>query len=211
MKKRIKIILKSDLCAGSGYAFKGVIDSDTCFTSEGVPYIPARRLKGCLREAANLIRIDSKVIEDLFGVSGSKKSGSLRIGNAYPENYEELKDELKQLIVNNFIKKRDVMDFYTSVRAQTKIDRKSGIADDSSLRYTRVINGVYGEDGERNERVFYSDVEFDEKDKDKVEQIVQSLRNIGLHRNRGLGSVRCSLIDECAELSLDVEGEKRYQ
>ena len=51
-KAKIKITLKSDLCAGSGYSYAGIIDSDICYSKNGIPYIPARRIKGCLREAA---------------------------------------------------------------------------------------------------------------------------------------------------------------
>ena len=52
---RLIITLKSDLCVGSGYSYAGIIDSDICYDALGLPYIPARRLKGCLREAAELM------------------------------------------------------------------------------------------------------------------------------------------------------------
>ena len=48
---KLKITLKSDLCVGSGYSFAGIIDSDICYDDCGFPYIPAKRIKGCLREA----------------------------------------------------------------------------------------------------------------------------------------------------------------
>ena len=54
-KYELVITLKSDLCAGSGYSYAGIVDSDVCYDSYGFPYIAARRLKGCLREAAELI------------------------------------------------------------------------------------------------------------------------------------------------------------
>lgn len=49
---RIKIILKSDLCAASGDGFSSVIDTDVSYDKYGFPVIGARRLKGCLRDAA---------------------------------------------------------------------------------------------------------------------------------------------------------------
>lgn len=52
---KIKIELMSDLCAGSGYSFAGVIDSDVSYDEYGLPFLPARRLKGCMREAAELV------------------------------------------------------------------------------------------------------------------------------------------------------------
>ena len=57
---RLIITLKSDLCVGSGYSYAGIIDSDICYDALGLPYIPARRLKGCLREAAELIGLSDR-------------------------------------------------------------------------------------------------------------------------------------------------------
>ena len=54
-KYKLTITLKSDLCVGSGYSYARVIDSDISYDDLGIPYIQAKRLKGCLREAAELI------------------------------------------------------------------------------------------------------------------------------------------------------------
>ena len=49
---KITITLKSDLCTGSGYSFAGIIDQDVCYDKKGLPFIPGKRLKGCIRETA---------------------------------------------------------------------------------------------------------------------------------------------------------------
>ncbi|MDR2940153.1 MAG: hypothetical protein LBV08_07530, partial [Clostridiales bacterium] len=48
--KVIRVELISDLCPASGNGFAGVVDTDVCFDGLGLPYIPGKRLKGCLRE-----------------------------------------------------------------------------------------------------------------------------------------------------------------
>ena len=50
--KKLRITLRSDLCAGSGESFGNSVDTDICISDAGLPYIPARRLKGCLRAEA---------------------------------------------------------------------------------------------------------------------------------------------------------------
>ena len=52
----IRIKLYSDLCPGNGYSYYGTIDSEAEHDSFGIPYIPARRIKGCLRECAELLK-----------------------------------------------------------------------------------------------------------------------------------------------------------
>ena len=71
--KKLRITLRSDLCAGSGESFGNSVDTDICISDAGLPYIPARRLKGCLRaEAVQLKKYGSKLATDeniqrLFG------------------------------------------------------------------------------------------------------------------------------------------------
>lgn len=48
----LKIVLRSDLCAGNGESIGNAIDTDVCMDAAGLPYIPGRRLKGCLKQAA---------------------------------------------------------------------------------------------------------------------------------------------------------------
>ena len=50
MKLTIKLL--SDLCTYSGDTYNSVVDTDVVYDENGIPYIPAKRIKGCIREAA---------------------------------------------------------------------------------------------------------------------------------------------------------------
>ncbi len=94
----IEIELESDVLVGSGEGWGGVIDSDVVFDDYGLPYIPARRLKGCLREAAMEVteafmlcsQLVLPPVEMLFGSPGQEKSAPIMISNAYLKDYENI-------------------------------------------------------------------------------------------------------------------------
>ena len=53
MKKyKLKIELLSDLCVANGGVYNSMLDTDVCSDAYGLPYIPGKRIKGCLRECA---------------------------------------------------------------------------------------------------------------------------------------------------------------
>lgn len=191
MNGYLKIILKSDLCVGSGYSYAGTIDTDTTYDQYGLPYIPARRLKGCLREAAEQINI--KELDDIFGTRGKNHLGSLRIGNAVLSNCKELTEAIKKGLIQNEFERNEVLDLFTSVRAQTRIDQEIGVAKDNSLRYTRVVNHYSPLDDK--ELCFKAPVHFD-GDITLIQKMAKALRSLGMNRNRGLGSVICEFIIE---------------
>lgn len=197
-KQHLVITLKSDLCAGSGYSYAGIVDSDVCYDIYGIPYIPAKRLKGCLREAAGLIGLTESEIEQIFGKAGREKAQGVFLGNAYIEGYEELYRELKEAgpLVRQYMTSQNVLDQFTMIKAQTKI-LENGVAKDNSLRYTRTINHYSPLDREK-ELLFIADVccrELDTQAMQNFKNTVKALRKIGLNRNRGLGSVTCRLSD----------------
>lgn len=84
IQNSLKITLKSDLCAGSGFSYAGLIDSDISYDKYGVPFISGRRLKGCMKESAYMIKTDQAQIKRIFGVSGDNGSYGVIIGNAFP-------------------------------------------------------------------------------------------------------------------------------
>ena len=49
---KITIKLLSDLCTASGETHNSMVDTDIVYDEYGIPYIPAKRIKGCIREAA---------------------------------------------------------------------------------------------------------------------------------------------------------------
>ena len=206
---KLRITLKSDICPGSGYAYSGLVDSDVCFDDLGIPYIPGRRLKGCLKESADMLT-DNDCLEDtdcgkIFGKSGADRSGGILVGNAYIEGYEELREQLSAAIMKEKITRKEtrkktqlitpqkILDRFTSVKAQTKIE--DGIAKDDTLRYTRVVNQHWTTqaNGLSGELTFTADVTLDDIYFEKVKDIVSATRNIGMDRTRGLGSVVCEI------------------
>lgn len=193
--KRLKIELMSDLCAGSGYSYAGVIDSDVFYDEYGFPWIPARRLKGCMREAACLVCPES--VEAMFGKTGDMEVRGIIVGNAYIEGHSAIAEELKEVRGKKrkesyYLSSQNILSMYTGIRAQTRINEDTGVAEENTLRYTRVV-GQYDPYRNRIPLCFYAEVEYDEIYQKPMERIVKAVRNLGMNRNRGLGSVRCSL------------------
>lgn len=210
----IHITLYSDFCSGNGYSYYGTIDSEAEHDTFGLPFIPARRLKGCLRECARLLR-DSGLWEEstdplnyLFGVSGDDFTKGIRIENAYISGYEQIEVGLKLLQENKEIKKYispdEVLDLFSNVKAQTRME--NGVADDNSLRFTRIIHQFSPFDKE-NRLEFIAKVEYPDGQEDKLKQICKALRHIGMNRNRGLGCVKCEFKaeDKAADTKDNIE------
>ncbi len=185
------ITLKSDLCAGSGYSYAGIVDSDTCYDEYGIPYIPGRRIKGCMREAAESILYGiytDKEIEDVFGKRGSDRGSDLLIDNAYIRDYDEIREYLAG---HDLCTAQEVLDKYTHITGQTRLN--DGIADPGSLRFTRSVNHydpMSTEGVEPQELVFISDFTCDDGAWELIRKAALATRHIGLKRNRGLGNVR---------------------
>lgn len=194
---RVKIELMSDLCVGSGYSYAGVIDSDVAYDAYGIPEIPARRLKGCMREAAELVC--PKDVETLFGKAGDNGAKGIVLGNAYIDNYEAVTEELRVLRGTKcsearYLSPQSILERYTGIRVQTKLDGETGTAEENTLRYTRVV-GRRDPRKEKENLCFYAGIEYEEAYRVQLERIVKAVRNLGMNRNRGLGSVRCSLME----------------
>ena len=210
----IHITLYSDFCSGNGYSYYGTIDSEAEHDTFGLPFIPARRLKGCLRECARLLR-DSGLWEEsidplnyLFGVSGDDSTKGIRIENAYISGYEQIEVGLKLLQENKEIKKYispdEVLDLFSDVKAQTRME--NGVADDNSLRFTRIIH-QFSPFNKENRLEFIAKVEYLEGQEEKLRQICKALRHIGMNRNRGLGCVKCEFKaeDKAADTKDDIK------
>lgn len=178
---KIFITLRSDLCAAGGDGFSSVIDTDVSYDKYGFPVIGARRLKGCLRDAAKLIGMGS--VDEIFGTAGSDKNGSLKISDAHIKGYEELKREA----VSSGLNAEEVISLFSYTRAATRIENDTAM--DNSLRFTRVVK--HYSPLTNDETVFEAEADIDEKYKDDLSDICRALRNIGYKRNRGYGAVKC--------------------
>ena len=210
MRKKLRITLLSDLCAGEGKHFAAVIDQDTALDAYGIPYIPARRIKGCMREVAEMIGVDAKTIDALFGMSGTEE-GKLRLGQLRVKGYAQLiAPLLSGEMTLSGSETNEIAEAFCTVRAQTAIENDS--VKDGSLRFVRVVNRCSPIGGEPLE--FETVIEYPDALDETMQKICQGLRNIGYHRNRGLGWVRCTLdavtaSDKQQELTFD--REQRYR
>lgn len=201
---RIKIVLRSDLCLGSGYSYAGVIDSDVVADRYGLPYIPARRLKGCMREAAEMIGMaleGENTIQVLFGTPGQSQPGGLVLENAYLENYAALTQDVAALAAASAQNPDDpyrysmdaILRQFTTVRAQTAI-QDDGTVKDDTLRFIRVVNQTspLAKQDQPEDLAFYATVIYPAEYERDLDNIIKATRSIGMDRNRGLGNVRCT-------------------
>jgi len=93
-KFTLVIALKSYTLIGSGEGYGSVIDTDAIFDNYGLPYIPARRIKGLLRESALEIsemnlpqKFETKDINNLFGTP--VKEGRVKTKNLKIDDYKK--------------------------------------------------------------------------------------------------------------------------
>lgn len=194
----IRIELKSDLCVASGYSYAGLVDSDICYDDCGIPYIPARRLKGCFKETAESILyslLNENDCKLLFGCWGDNGTKGICFENAHIQNYDKIREEIARCIRVGALNKEDVFSSYTNIQAQTKLN--DGVADDKSLRFTRVVNRMSLFNNKN--MIFEAKVRFEDDENASVETklhaVVGATKSIGLKRNRGNGAVSCCLQD----------------
>lgn len=204
----IRVYLDSPLLMGSGIGWGALIDSDIVFDYYGLPLIPARRFKGLLRESATEVQEMQRAsnplesIDDLFGTP--ERESRLIINNLYPGGYEEYQ-QLCQWIEwfkgseksRHLFTVENILNALTSIRQSTEIDVNTGTAKKNSLRTNRVLNM-------NNEIIQYFEgnchvIESNDADIELLSKAVANLRRIGSHRNRGMGKVRCSLINDAGE------------
>ena len=198
-RQKLVITLNSDLCAAVGDGFSGNVDIDVCHDDKGVPIIPARRIKGCLKDAANILNLQSSDgFDGLFGTSGASVGGSLRVSDAVLFGSDEA--------ICNSLSREDAQDpqkvlgLFTYTRAQTAIG-EDGSARDNTLRFMRVVKQYMPSDSsdEVDARLqparFVADVSCadDESQKKLLVKCCKALRAIGHGRNRGFGAVSCKL------------------
>jgi len=195
INKIIRIELLSDLCTASGDGFAGVVDTDVYFDNFGLPYIPSKRLKGCLRECGlEIISVDesySNIFNDIFGKIGQSTPGTLNIGNGMLANYYDIVKNIGNAHPS------ELAEIYTSTRSRTSIGKDSK-AVDGSLRTFRTLNKgqtyefpvsfILDECSKLAELPRNNHEEF-------LNMCVKSLRSMGLNRSRGLGEITCTLED----------------
>ncbi len=203
---QIKITLHSDLCAGSGQSLGNRVDTDICTDSYGIPYIPARRIKGCLLEAAEELHelgypcATKEAIEEIFGGKYGEE-GRLCLGDAklpgigdihgYIEKTKREGSDLEKKAVHP----NSISRMYSYQRGQTGL--KDGVKVDGTLRFINVLKHYDPLDNKLGrEMEFFAEVEGE--DSDSFEELIsaccKAVRHMGMNRNRGLGNVSLEFI-----------------
>ena len=220
VKSQLVIELKSDLVTGSGEGWSNIIDTDIVHDQYGFPYIPARRVKGLLKEAA-LELVDYELlteskVDEIFG-NEEKEGHHFVLYNAFLPYYEDMKNEVMNMDekYHPYIYPESVLNQFTSVRYQTSIaltddedkQQSKGVALVNSLRSTRAID---------KGNKFYAYIEFEENDKDIIEKCLKMVHHMGINRTRGFGEVDLYLENEnkedkkydlCFEDDVDYDGQ----
>ncbi len=203
MKLTIKLL--SDLCTYSGDTYNSVVDTDVVYDENGIPYIPAKRIKGCIREAAQEMAelgIATQEVMDIFGKEGNQNS-AFSLSNAYIENYNQVLEDLEKCSCKSLKSPQNVLNQYTYMRTQTAVDSETGIAKDNSLRRIRVV---------KKGLTFIADCNW-VKTVTMPELLVQAVslvKHMGMSRTRGLGLVEMKLSE--GDKQQDTEGtSKKWQ
>ena len=197
----LRLEFLSDAAPGSGTDDAGLVDRDVTTSSAGLPIIPARRLKGCLRESAldvvealgvadKGVVVPQRDIDRLFGESGGAEPGLLRIQDARLAEADALEKMLAWAAAQSIVfDSAAVRAVYTYTRSQTALDPRTGGARTNTLRTTRVII---------RDSVLFAPVRF-YSDNEDVRHLFglacAAFRSFGLARNRGMGEVRARLVD----------------
>lgn len=191
---KIYIKLLSDMCTYSGEAYNSMVDTDVVYDAHGIPYIPAKRIKGCIREAAlELLEfglLSQKQYEKLFGKEGFQNA-AFSLANAYLKEYPALLVLAERYKGTELVAPQNLLEQYTDTRTQTAVDLEFGVADKNSLRTIRVI---------RRGLEFEAECSL-EKDADQklLQQAVSLVKYMGLSRSRGLGLVEMELRDDTSD------------
>lgn len=202
----ILIKLESHCLLGSGEGWGSVIDTDIVFDRIGLPYFPARRLKGCLRESAlevlemlegtGLKKFDHHIMEATFGRPGACEGADVIFSNLLLPNYKEIVSWLRWGFqeLNGLLSPETIVTAFTSLRQQTSITRE-GIAEDGSLRTCRVL---------KSGLTFTGSIILKSENREILNLLALScanLRYVGTMRTRGYGRVKCSLKEGELDLS----------
>ena len=189
----VHVKILSPLHLGSGGADIHV-DTDVVQDDVGLPYFPAKRLKGLLYESGLEVSemaeqlIDKEKLDTLFqrGRGGVQQ---LVISNLYLENYDVLHADLLYLQKNfpSVFRPAYVLDQYANVRYQTAINPETGVAQENSLRNMRVLDAGL---------TFVGEIRILGGDKDCLRTLALAVRNLsqcGGKRTRGFGQIACTL------------------
>jgi len=182
MSAEIIMKLESDAIPGSGTSVAGVVDRDIMFDANGVPYIPAKRLKGIMREAAEELNAYGTITttpDEIFGVEHASTTCGFVLGNGLFTEHSEFK-ALSDWAAGKpdacrLINPHKVLQHFAYTRSQTAIETENGIAKRNSLRMSRVL---------RKGLEFRFPVQCEERHAKDLETICRAVRAFGSSRTR---------------------------
>ena len=195
-RRNLSIELISNLICGSGEGWGNIIDIDSTHDEYGLPYIPARRIKGLLKEAAEELEdfgvLEKNTAKKLFG-SDSADGHYFTLYNACLKNADDMKREIENAPENvkKYLMPVNINNHYTKVYYHTAID-DLGIAKEHSLRSVRAVDKGL---------IFYAPIEFEDKDEDILKKCVAMVRHMGINRTRGYGEVKLRLEETKSSMS----------
>ncbi len=225
-KYTLKIKCLSAVCPASGESWGGVLDNDVVYDDIGIPFIPAKRIKGLLVESAIDVchalynhKSDVEYLFNLFGLQGHENAAPIIIDDAKIENYNERRAWFAwaQQAVPEVASPMQVLALFTTTRAQTAIaiatekekddegnDKKQlagGVAKPHSLRIQRVL---------KRELIFESDIIIQNKvDDSKINyesllvMAAAATKHLGLNRNRGMGDIEMKIYKNDAPIDIN--------
>ena len=196
----------SPLHLGSGYADIHV-DADVVQDDVGLPYFPAKRLKGLLYESgcevAEMVEISELPLfnrDELDTLFRRGRTGEVQLimHNLYMENHAAIHDDLKYLEEKYpaIFRPADVLGTYANLRWQTRINRETGVAEATSLHNMRVIEK--GVEFSEEIRMLHADM----ADLRILALAVRNLSQCGGKRTRGFGRIGCTLRQKGKDIAL---------
>lgn len=214
IKIKVSVETKSPIHLSSGQADVNV-DADVVHDKYGLPYFPAKRLKGLLYESAievkemteetDIKEVSQNTIDELF--QHTSTDVQMIAEDLYFPDYEKLKVDLEYLEARYpaYVRKEDVLQEFTSIRYQTAIDKETGTAADGSLRNIRVVD----------ENITFSGIwEIQNAEKEHMTVLALAMKNLnwaGGKRNRGFGKISCKYsVKEIVEV-VDIKKDEKTQ
>ena len=191
IKMNIKMMLLSDAIFGNGSSIPGAEDISILCDGNGFPYYKGGTFKGIFREelgrylelcgkSETEIR---KIVTELLGMGLSDDDHEQIIFSDFTMAPAARKTILEEIGIG---KPEIVTDILTNVRTFTKIE-KNGVAARGSLRSVRCVDQGLS---------FYSEISCPEADRNLVTEVLGMIKWVGSMRNRGLGKVRITVLEE---------------
>ena len=149
---------------------------------KGLPYVPAKTLKGLMREMAEAnSSITCKALQQWFG-NTADKSNKCYEKDEIPNN--ETITHLSNADIQEHIEEKNIPYLFKTFK-NTRLE--NGIAKDKTLRETEAVVPL-------TLCAAFTGIEADPSQLGHLENAIKSIKRIGLNRNRGMG--RCEVTTE---------------